>query len=205
MSLLRIRYLGDPVLRTKAEPVTDITDELRRLAEDMIETMVEKPGLGLAAPQVGQSIRMSVVRLLAEEDDAEDEEKEVPVVVLVNPELVERSTEKVTRREGCLSLPTLYGDVERSAEVLVRAFTLEGEPLEIRGKGLMARVLQHELDHLDGVVFLDRADPDTLVWLVPDEREEAGYCEVPTTVEEVVARFEEIAARRGHRKERAES
>lgn len=195
--MLRIRYLGEPVLRARAEPVAEITDEIRRLAQDMVDTMLDEPGLGLAAPQVGESLRMVVVRIVSENQDEEDTEEEKPTVaVLVNPEVIESSEETITRREGCLSLPTLWGEVTRPKSVAVRAVDLMGRPMEMHGEGLMARVLLHEIDHLDGTVFLDKANPDTLVWLVPDEDQEEGYREDPTTVEEVTARFEHIARRR---------
>jgi len=209
MSVLRICYLGEPVLRAKAEPIAEITEDLVCLAHDMIETMLEEPGLGLAAPQVGDSRRLVVLRIIspsdeeeeeAAEDDEEDDE-EIEVQALVNPEIVEACDDVLVSREGCLSLPTLYGDVPRARQVVVRAVTVAGDEIEIHAEGLMARILQHELDHLDGTVFLDRADPDTLVWLVPDEDEESGHREDPTTVEQALARFERLAHKRASRGE----
>lgn len=208
MSVLRIRYLGDPVLRARAEPVTEITDELRCLARDMIETLLDEPGLGLAAPQVGESRRLVVVRIISpldedrSEEEVEDDEEEIEVQALINPEIIEAGDDLLVSREGCLSLPTLYGDVPRAREVVVRAVTIAGDEIQMHAEGLMARILQHELDHLDGTVFLDRADPDSLVWLVPDEDEESGRREDPTSVEEALARFERLAHRRAGRGER---
>ena len=178
-----------------AEPVQEITDEIVELAQEMIEIVLREPGLGLAAPQVGESLRLVVVRF-----DAEDEEKEKPrIIPLLNPKVAERSEETVQGREGCLSLPTLYGDVERASEVLVKAVSLDGEEVEIEASGLGARVLQHEVDHLDGVLFIDRVVEDTLVWLIPDEDEESGYREKPTTIDEVVERFEKLRQRQQSR------
>lgn len=192
MSVRRISYLGEPVLRAKARPVDEIDQAVIDLARDMVETMLEEPGLGLAAPQVGESRRIIVVRI----DADEHEETEPRTVALINPVIIQASEEEVEGREGCLSLPTLQGIVPRAQEVLVAAVGLDGEEVRIEGEGLLARVLQHEIDHLDGVLFIDRADPESLVWLVPDEEEEEGYRRQPTTLEEVVERFERITRRR---------
>lgn len=226
MAVRRILYLGEPVLREVARPVRAIDAAVEALAKDMIETMLDAPGLGLSAPQVGAGIRLIVVRLprpdanseeeATESDDAEgsqvagagevaeaEERDEARVLALANPEIVEAGEEAVTRIEGCLSLPTLHGLVTRLDRVVVRGTTLEGEKLEIEASGLLSRVFQHEIDHLDGVLFLDRADPESLYWLVPDEDEETGYREEPTTPEEVVERFERLRQRRLNREAKA--
>ena len=142
MSLLDIHVLGSPVLRETASPVAAVTDELRRLVDDMFETMYAAKGIGLAAPQVGRRERIFV----ADVDDAP--------VALVNPEIVLREG-TVRGEEGCLSIPEIYGDVERAARVVVRALDREGEPIEVEGTELFARCLQHEIDHLDGKLFID--------------------------------------------------
>jgi peptide deformylase len=180
MAKLEILFCGEPVLRKKARPVKEVTPELLQLLEDMKQTLVEAPGVGLAAPQVGAPIRAIVVR--------EDVDEDCTIHVLLNPRIVARVGEE-EGQEGCLSLPTLQAAVTRAARVKVRAQTPEGDTVQLEGEGLLARCLQHEIDHLDGVLFIDRADPDTLAWMVPDEDEEGGYRLDPTTRDEVIERF----------------
>lgn len=146
MALLRIRQFGDPVLRERAKEVEKITDMHRRLIEDMVETMREAPGVGLAATQVGVLERLFVWEVNDEWG------------ALINPVIVERSTEKFTEGEGCLSLPGLTYDVERDLQVTVEALDADGNEISIVGEDLLARVFQHEMDHLDGVLFIDRID-----------------------------------------------
>jgi len=142
VSILDIRVLGDPVLREDTTPVAAITDELRTLARDLFETMHLAKGIGLAAPQVGRSERMAVVEVDAHR------------LVIINPEVV-HTEGKDKAEEGCLSIPDVYGDVERPAKVRVRATDLEGKEFEVDADGLFARCLQHEIDHLHGKLFLD--------------------------------------------------
>ena len=148
MAVLKVRRYGDPVLRRRAEPITAVTDEVRRLADDMIETMYDEVGIGLAAPQVGHSVRLLVV----------GDEEGRGVQALVNPVITE-SGGTVTAEEGCLSLPGIFADVTRAQWVKLEAHDLDGRPLAITARGLRARVFQHEIDHLDGVLFIDRLDP----------------------------------------------
>ncbi len=145
MAVAPIRLFGDPVLRTPAEPVVDFDRHLRRLVKDMTDTMIDAPGVGLAAPQVG--VLQRVFTYLVDEELGH----------VVNP-VLEVSEEKVIGEEGCLSIPGLAFDVERSMEVVVRGQDMHGEPLEIRGRGLLSRCAQHENDHLDGVLFIDRLE-----------------------------------------------
>ena len=142
MSVLDIRVLGDPVLREETKSVETISDELRTLARDMFETMYLAKGIGLAAPQVGRTERIAVV-------DVNDNP-----LVIINPEIVV-SDGKEKGEEGCLSIPDVYGDVERPATVRVRATGLDGTEFEVAAEGLFARCLQHEIDHLHGKLFLD--------------------------------------------------
>ena len=142
MSILDIRVLGDPILRQATKPVTEVTDELRRLIADMFETMHHARGIGLAAPQVGRTERLAVIEI--------DEQP----LVIINPEVVER-TGKAKAEEGCLSIPDIYADVERPKDVVVRAMDIDGKEFEIEATELLARCLQHEIDHLDGKLFLD--------------------------------------------------
>lgn len=164
MPIREIVALPNPVLRRKARPVTEFGPALQILVEDMIETMRQAPGVGLAAPQVGVSDRVIVVEYPAD-DEQEDSPKKLYVVV--NPEIKEISTETEPGIEGCLSIPGLQGEVERALAVTVKGRTRRGQPLKIKAKGWLARIFQHEVDHLEGVVFTDRA---TKVWKPePDE------------------------------------
>ncbi|MBE3068283.1 MAG: peptide deformylase [Chloroflexi bacterium] len=158
MTLREIVTLPDPVLRRKARTVTRFDAELQTLIEDMIETLREAPGVGLAAPQVGVSDRLIVVEY-PEDDEQEDAPKRLFVVV--NPEIKETLAETEMGIEGCLSIPGLQGDVERSLAVTVKGQTRRGQSVKIKAKGWLARIFQHEIDHLNGVVFTDRA---TKVW-----------------------------------------
>ncbi|MBI3635085.1 MAG: peptide deformylase [Candidatus Rokubacteria bacterium] len=150
MAVLKVRKYGDPVLRRKATPVGVITSELRALVTDMIDTMYDEAGIGLAAPQVGVAQRLMVVG---------HDDKQGPQA-LVNPEITERGGE-VTAEEGCLSIPGIFALVTRSEWVRLEATDLDGQPVALSARGLFARVLQHEVDHLDGVLFIDRLDPVT--------------------------------------------
>jgi peptide deformylase len=144
MALLDIHLFGSPILRQETEPVTSITPELRRLIDDMFETMHAAKGIGLAAPQVGRRERLAVVEI-------EDER-----FVLINPEIVTRTGGMVKGEEGCLSIPEVYATVERAAQVTVRAQDADGASYEIAGSDLLGRCLQHEIDHLHGKMFTDR-------------------------------------------------
>ncbi|HUO52916.1 MAG TPA: peptide deformylase [Gemmatimonadaceae bacterium] len=142
MSLLDIYLLDAPILREVTEPVGTVTDELRRLADDMFETMAAAKGIGLAAPQVGRRERLCVVDV----DGAR--------FVLFDPEIT-RTEGADTAEEGCLSIPDVYGDVTRPASVTVRALDRDGKPFELEATGLLARCIQHEVDHLHGKLFID--------------------------------------------------
>jgi peptide deformylase len=185
-----IVFCGDPILRRKAKPIKEITPEVVELLADMAETMIEAPGVGLAAPQVGESVRAITV---LECGDGEDR-----VHALINPRIVKRQGEE-EGPEGCLSLPTLQGMVTRAAKVKAEGLDVEGNRVQIEAEGLLARALQHEIDHLNGVLFIDTVDLDTLGWLVPDQEDEDGYALVPTTREEAVARFAQMLKKAGAR------
>jgi peptide deformylase len=145
MPIQPIRLFGDPVLRRKAEPVTDFDKELRRLVEDLTDTMLEAPGAGLAAPQIGVGLRVFTWYVDGE------------VGHLVNPQLT-LSGEMQDGDEGCLSIPGLTYDCRRALSVVAHGFDMHGEPVVIEGSELLARAIQHETDHLDGVLFIDRLD-----------------------------------------------
>ena len=148
MSLLHIITLPDPKLRLVSKPIERVDDPLIRLIDDMIETMHKAPGIGLAAIQVAEPIRLLGV------DIAKENEPRAPHV-FVNPEILWRSDERNTYEEGCLSIPEYYADVERPASIRVRALDRDGKEREVAAEGLMATVIQHEVDHLDGVLFID--------------------------------------------------
>ncbi len=146
MSVKSIRLFGDPVLRTPAEPVRDFDAELRRLVKDLTDTMLEAPGLGLAAPQIGVGLRVFTYNV----DDV--------IGHLINPVLT-LSDDQETDEEGCLSFPGLQYPTSRAHGVVATGFDMHGEPVTVQGAGQLARCVQHETDHLDGILFIDRLDP----------------------------------------------
>ncbi len=171
MKLPIVRY-GDPVLRAKGKPITAVDDRVRELAADMIETMHEAHGVGLAAQQVGEALQLTVIDVAGAEDQestmrlngAEVDPKTSMPLVLLNPEL-SLGKETIIGVEGCLSFPEITGDIRRSIAVTLRADTLEGEQVEIAATGLLARAIQHEVDHLNGILFVDRMSAATKVAL----------------------------------------
>ncbi|MGE5250641.1 MAG: peptide deformylase [Bacteroidota bacterium] len=174
MTIRNIVSLPEPVLRRKARPVTEFGSELQTLIDDMIETMREAPGVGLAAPQVNVSQRVIVVEYGEEEEDENGEIIELPkkLYALINPEIIKTSEEKVTGVEGCLSIPGVVGEVERFTGVQIKGLNRRGRPTKVKAEGWLARIFQHEIDHLNGVVFPDRAKR---VWKpeaeLPEEQE----------------------------------
>lgn len=147
MAILKLEKYGSPVLREKALPVTKVDDEIRELVKNMIETMYAEGGVGLAAPQVGVSKRIIIV-------DTEEQ----GIIVLVNPAIIKREGE-TKEEEGCLSVPGIYSPVRRSSTVTVEALDLEGNKVRISQEGFLAVALQHEIDHLEGYLFIDRLSP----------------------------------------------
>jgi peptide deformylase len=145
MALRNILHYPDPRLRRRAEPVSAVTDEIRTLVTDMAETMYQAPGIGLAAIQVDVPWRVIVIDISDTRDD---------LLVLINPQIVEKDGEQVFE-EGCLSVPGIYDSVTRAAHVKLRALDREGKPFEMEARGLLATCIQHEIDHLDGKVFVD--------------------------------------------------
>jgi peptide deformylase len=145
-----IRLLGDPVLRAEARPVAEITAETLVLIDDMLETMYAADGVGLAAPQVGVGVRVMV---------ADSREDGRAPVALVNPQILERSEDTERGEEGCLSIPGVTDIVERAARVVIEGRGRDGQVRRVEADGLLARILQHEIDHLDGVLFFDRLSP----------------------------------------------
>lgn len=162
MALREIITLPHPTLRRKARKVSDFGPDLQALIDDMVETMRLAPGVGLAAPQVDTSLRVIVV----EYGDEEDESKPLKLFTLVNPEITRSSVELLTGTEGCLSIPGLVGEVDRALSVTVKAQNRRGQPVKVKARGWLARIFQHEIDHLDGVLFVDRAEN---VWQVEEQ------------------------------------
>jgi peptide deformylase len=157
MAVLQLSVYPDPVLRLKAKRVKKVDRSILKLVDDMVETMYATSGVGLAAPQVGVSLRVAVIELPGEE-----------TVVLVNPEIVKRSGE-IDVTEGCLSVPGYRGDIKRPEKVTVKALDRNGKEFRIKGEGLMAEALEHEIDHLNGVLYIDHLDSvDNLEKVAPD-------------------------------------
>lgn len=150
MALLPILSFPDPRLRTVAKPVEEVTDEIRQLASDMLETMYEAPGIGLAASQVDRHIQLIVMDL--------SEEKDQPIV-FINPKITPLTDETQAYEEGCLSVPQIYDKVNRPSRVKIEALNLDGEAFEIEADGLLAVCIQHEMDHLSGKLFVDYLSP----------------------------------------------
>ncbi len=162
MSMREITTFPAKVLHQKGEQIETFDEDLRVLVEDMIETMRDAPGVGLAAPQIGLSKRLIVVEFGDEQDD------DIPkqLYVMANPEIVEQSRDKVAGIEGCLSLPGLIGEVDRARIVTVRGQDQNGKKVKIRAQGWLARIFQHEIDHINGILYTDRTEK---IWQVDEE------------------------------------
>lgn len=164
MSILKIARMGHPALRAKARPIhpSEIrSPKVQQLVDDLLETMKEYQGIGLAAPQVHEGLRVFVAGFPPRRDRDEDEEdnedgEDVPLMALINPEIEVVSRDVVEDWEGCLSIPDIRGRVPRARQIVVRAFDRTGKKTELQASGFTARVIQHETDHLDGILFLDR-------------------------------------------------
>ncbi|HYQ47526.1 MAG TPA: peptide deformylase [Thermodesulfovibrionales bacterium] len=151
MAVLDIKKYPSPVLKKKAAPVSVFDEALQQLIDDMVETMYAAPGVGLAAPQVGISKRLAVI-------DISSRDEKYPLIVLINPSIL-RSEGEIEFEEGCLSIPEYTAKVKRSENLIVRARNREGTHVEIEAEGLLAIALQHEIDHLDGLLLIDRISP----------------------------------------------
>lgn len=165
MALREIVTVPAPVLRRKAHKVTEFGPDLRKLADDMVETMREAPGVGLAAPQIGESLRLIVV----EYGNEDDEDAPKKLFIVANPEIIQASDEKEVGIEACLSVPGLAGEVERHSQIVVRGQNRQGKLVKHKVHGWLARIFQHEIDHINGILFTDLA---TKVWKPSAEEEE---------------------------------
>jgi peptide deformylase len=173
MVLLDILLEGDPRLRQKALRIRTVDDNLRRLAADMYETMMDAPGVGLAAPQVGVLRRLIWVHVPENYQDAGEPELSIP---LVNPEIV-KAHGRVSGYEGCLSIPGWTAEVPRAEIVTVKGIGLDNRPIRLKARGWGARVLQHEIDHLDGILFLDRVEDKSTIVQIPEDEPVEGPVE----------------------------
>jgi peptide deformylase len=160
MALREVVTIPNEVLRRKAHKVTNFDKDLSKLVDDMFETMRQAPGVGLAAPQIDISQRVIVVEY------AEEEDEKPKSFAVINPEIIKTSTETEMGIEGCLSIPNLVGEVERFSTVVVKGLNKQGKPVKIKSSGWLARIFQHEIDHLEGILFTDRA---TRIWQPPQE------------------------------------
>ena len=176
MAVLTIRVLGDPVLRRKAGRVAKIDASIQKLIDDMIDTMRAAGGVGLAAPQVGRPLRIIVIGVPpSEADPPRVEEREV--IVLINPQIVRRSGQRQVE-EGCLSVPGYWAELTRSVKVVARGLDREGREVRIKGEDLLAQALEHEFDHINGVLYIDYLESlDQLVKTEPEQEEESGLFE----------------------------
>ncbi|MCR4743019.1 MAG: peptide deformylase [Treponema sp.] len=147
--ILDVVKLGQDILREKAEPIPEVTDEIRNLAEDMFDTMIATDGVGLAGPQIGKKLRIFVA--IADDDVRR---------VFINPQIIKTSEELSDYDEGCLSIPQVYETIRRPAKVTVQAINEKGKPFTLDAEGLLARIIQHEYDHLEGILFIDRGDKE---------------------------------------------
>ncbi len=175
MSIREIVTVPNPVLRAKAKKVRSVTPDIQTLIDDMVETMREAPGVGLAAPQVGLGLQVIVVEYGEPSDDPEAEPRPPKLYAVVNPEITRQSKETLLGHEGCLSIPGYAGEVQRQEAVTVKGLDRHGHAFKLKAKGWLARIFQHEIDHLNGVLFTDRADK---VWRFEEREGE----ETPTAV-----------------------
>ena len=157
MAILPIRTLPEPILRQKSKRVKSIDGSIRKLADDMIETMHAAPGVGLAAPQVGVPLRVIVIGMPEEEE-----------IVLINPQIVRRSGERLIT-EGCLSVPGYFGEVQRAQRVTVKGKDLSGKEIRIKAEELLAQALEHEIDHLNGLLYIDHLESNDKLYKVEPE------------------------------------
>ena len=162
MAIRAMRYLPDPVLRQKTKKVSTIDNSIQRLINDMVETMQQVNGVGLAAPQIGVSLRVVVLQMPGEEP-----------VAIINPEIVKRSGEQEVT-EGCLSVPGYAGEIKRSASVTIKGRDQNGKEMRIKADGLLAQALEHELDHLNGILYIDHVESEDRLHKIEPEAGDRG-------------------------------
>ena len=163
MTVRSIHVLPEPILRRKSKKVAKIDEYVQRLIDDMIETMRAASGVGLAAPQIGVSLRIAVIEMPGANE----------VIVLINPEIIKKQGERLVH-EGCLSVPGYQGEIERSVWVKVKAQDRHGRSIRLKGEELLAQALEHEIDHLNGVLYIDRVDGSDKLWKLTSETGHGG-------------------------------
>lgn len=172
MSILPIIILTDKALRKKSEPVIVINKEITELINDMVDTLRSKPGLGLAAPQIGQLVRIIIIESRGVNDDEGNVIYEnIPLKVLINPRIAKYSNKKVEMEEGCFSVPNVFGPVERPEKIKVVALDQFGKEIHINTGGLLSRIIQHEVDHLNGILFTDLVSDKSKLKKLPNREE----------------------------------
>lgn len=171
MSVRQIVFSDNPILRQRSRPVREVNSRVQQLIDDMIETMHAAHGIGLAAVQIGVPERIIVVRLPIDSEDNGQGPEKGRLYVIINPEIVRSSIETETDLEGCLSVPGLVGEVARRTAVTVRGLDRRGKPIRIKARGWLARVLQHEIDHCEGILFIDRISDRSKLWREEEEEE----------------------------------
>ncbi len=179
MAVREVITIGDPRLRQSSDEITEITPEIKQLIDDMIETMYEEDGMGLAAVQVGEMQRIILVELPEDLGGSDEEDEEIEplpgagqLYVVLNPRIVRESQETKVSIEGCLSVPGYVGEVERAVQVTVRGRDRHGKKFRLRPRGLLARVFQHEIDHCNGVLYVDKLTEMDRMWVVEEGTEE---------------------------------
>ena len=185
MAMREIIVVGDPRLRKRSRPIKNITPEIRELIDDMVETMHENNGIGLAAVQIGELARVIIVELPEDEEEPGNGQR----YIVLNPEIVKLSRDTEVGIEGCLSVPGYVGEVERSTTALIRGMDINGRKFRLRARDFLARVFQHEIDHTNGVLYIDRLIDTDRIWEVKkgeeelvEVRQELPEDAVPTTV-----------------------
>lgn len=181
MAVREVITVGDPRLRQRTRPIKEITPEIKTLIADMIETMHEQNGVGLAAPQIGELVQLVVIEMPEDDEEPHSGER----FVLINPEIAKMSRDVEEGIEGCLSIPGYIGEVERSLEILVRGLDERGKKFRMRPKGYLARVFQHEIDHLHGILYIDRLTAPDRIWEVKPGEEEQAELEANQQLEEL--------------------
>jgi peptide deformylase len=180
MAVRKVIYINDERLRQKAKKVKDFTPALKQLAQDMLETMHAHKGVGIAGPQVGVMQRIFVAEIpLPEDKEVEPHPQSGRVYILINPEIVKTSDNLVEGHEGCLSIPNLQGSVERPEWIEVKAQNLQGRKIRLKVDDLLARIFQHEIDHLNGVLFIDHIKDPEKLWRILPEDEQKEKTEEP--------------------------
>lgn len=175
MAIREIVTPPNPTLRQRAQKIHRITPEITQLIDDLVETMRVAPGVGLAAPQIDVGLRVIVVEYAEGSEDEDAPEKPLKLYAVINPEITRTSKDRVLGNEACLSLPGYFGEVERYERVTVKGLNRHGQDFKLKAKGWLARIFQHEIDHLEGILYIDRA---TQVWRVEEQEDE----ELPTPV-----------------------